>query len=103
MAGSPANVHSSRGVPESRRKAYFLMSIGEDLLPQMRKERKEVGGTKGVELARVAGRGGQDFDCATWLHKADGLPKEQFRHELEKELTEKETEPSELVYFNVGV
>jgi hypothetical protein len=29
------------------------------------------------------------------------MPKEQFKHEVEKELTGKEEEPSELVYFKV--
>ena len=58
-----------RRFPESRRKAYYLMSIHENLPPQARRELKEVGWTKGVELAKVARRDGQHFDCATWLHK----------------------------------
>src|ERR1700727_2117488 len=73
--------------PESRRKAYYLMSIHEHLPPQARRELKEVGWTKGLELAKVARRDGQDFDCATWLHKARVLAKEDFRREVEKELT----------------
>ena len=36
-----------------------------------------------------------------WVHKARALPKEDFRREVEKELTGKETEPSELIYFKV--
>jgi hypothetical protein len=87
--------------PESRRKAYYLMSIHEHLPPQARKDLKAVGWTKGVELAKVARRDGQDFDCATWLHKARGMPKDQFRQEVEKELTGKKTEPSELIYFKL--
>src|SRR5439155_4693411 len=56
--------------------------------------------TKGLELAKLARRGyGQEFDCATWLHKARELPKEQFRREVEKELTGTDTEPSEIIYF----
>src|SRR5437773_11890223 len=35
--------------PESRRKAYYLMSIHEHLPPQARRELKEVGWTKGLE------------------------------------------------------
>jgi hypothetical protein len=62
---------------------------------------KQVGWAKGLELAKVARRDGQDFDCATWLHKARVLPKEDFRRAVEKELTGKETEPSELIYFKV--
>ena len=52
-------------------------------------------------MAKLARRDGQRFDCATWLHKARSLPKEDFRREVEKELTGKETEPSELIYFKV--
>jgi hypothetical protein len=87
--------------PESRRKAYYLMSIHEHLPPQVRKELKEVGWTKGLELAKLARRDGQEFDCATWLHKAREMPKDEFKREVEKELTGKETEPWELVYFKL--
>jgi hypothetical protein len=52
-----------------------------------------------VELAKIARRDRQDFDCATWLHKAREMPKDQFKHEVEKELTGRDTEPSEIVYF----
>jgi len=87
--------------PESRRKAYYLMSIHEHLPPQARRELKQVGWTKGLELAKVARRDGPEFDCATWLHKARQMPKEQFRRVVEKELTGQDTEPSELVYFKL--
>src|SRR5437764_14864333 len=91
-----------RRFPESRRKAYYLMSIHENLPPQVRKELKQVGWTKGLELAKLARRrDGQGFDCATWLHKARVLPKEQFRREVERERTGKETEPWEIVYFKL--
>jgi len=91
-----------RRFPESRRKAYYLMSIHEHLPPEAKRELKEVGWSKGLELAKLARRNdGQDFDCATWLHKARVLAKEQFRHEVEKELTGKDSEPSELIYFKV--
>src|SRR4029077_1994956 len=85
----------ARRFPESRRKAYYLMSIHEHLPPQARRELKEVGWTKGLELAKVARRDGQEFDCATWLHKARSLPKDQFKQEVEKELTGRESEPWE--------
>jgi len=91
-----------RRFPESRRKAYYLMSIHEHLPPEAKRELKHVGWSKGLELAKLARRNeGQDFDCATWLHKARVLPKEQFRHEVEKELTGTDSEPSELIYFKV--
>jgi len=87
--------------PESKRKAYYLMSIHEHLPPQARKQLKEVGWTKGLELAKVARRDRQHFDCATWLHKAQEMPKDQFKQEVERELTGKETEPWEIVYFKL--
>ena len=43
-----------RRFPESTRKAYYLMSIHEHLPPQARKDLKEVGWTKGLELAKFA-------------------------------------------------
>jgi hypothetical protein len=91
----------ARRFPESRRKAYYLMSIHEHLPPQARRELKEVGWTKGLELAKLARSEGQQFDCATWLHKARSLPKEEFKREVEKELTGKETEPWEIIYFKI--
>ncbi|MDP9159329.1 MAG: hypothetical protein M3O09_03755 [Acidobacteriota bacterium] len=88
-----------RRFPESRRKAYYLMSIHEHLPPEARKELKQVGWTKGLELAKVARSAGHEFDCATWLHKAREMPKEEFKREVEKELTGKDTEPWEIIYF----
>ena len=90
-----------RWFPESRRKAYYLMSIHEYLPPQVRRELKQVGWTKGRELAKLVRAQGQDFDCAPWVHKARTLPREQFRSEVEKELTGRETEPWEIVYFKL--
>src|SRR5437588_7192965 len=77
------------------------MSIHEHVAPEARRELKQVGWTKGLELAKLARRNGQHFDCATWLHKAREMPKEQFRREVEKELTGKETESWEIIYFKL--
>jgi hypothetical protein len=85
--------------PESRRKAYYLMSIHEHLPPQVRKELKSIGWTKGRELAKLARAEGQHFDCAPWVHKARSLPREEFTREVEKELTGRDSEPSEIIYF----
>jgi hypothetical protein len=90
-----------RRFPESRRKAYYLMSIHEHLPPQARKQLKEVGWTKALELTKLARRDGQHFDCATWLHRAREMPKEEFQQEVEKELTGRETEPWEIIYFKL--
>ena len=89
----------ARRFPESRRKAYYLMSIHEHLPQEARRDLKQIGWTKGVELAKLARRDGQDFDCATWLHKARELPKDQFKHEVEKELTGLDTEATEIICF----
>ena len=45
-----------RRFPESRRKAYYLMSIHENLPPQARKELEKLGWAKGLELAKLARR-----------------------------------------------
>jgi hypothetical protein len=90
-----------RRFPESRRKAYYLMSIHEHLPPQARNDLKEVGWTKGVELAKIARRDRQHFECAIWLHKAREMTAEQFKQEVERELTGRETEPWEIVYFKL--
>jgi hypothetical protein len=90
-----------RRFPESRRKAYDLMSIHEHLPPQVRNSLKDVGWTKGLELAKLARKQGERFESATWLHKARALPKEDFKREVEKELTGKDSEPSELIFFKV--
>ncbi len=90
----------ARKFPESRRKAYYLMSIHEQLPKSVRKELKQVGWSKAAELAKVARRDGERFDCATWLHNAQQMPKQQFKDEVDKYLTG-ESEPSELIYFKI--
>jgi hypothetical protein len=90
-----------RRFPESRRKAYYLMSIHEHLPPQVRRELKQVGWTKGRELAVLARKQGQHFESAPWVHKARTLPREAFRREIEKALNGEDSEPSELIYFKV--
>jgi hypothetical protein len=89
-----------RKFPESRRKAYYLMSIHEQLPRTVKKQLKQVGWSKAAELAKVARRDGEQFDCANWLHKAQQLPTQQFKDEVEQYLTG-ESEPSELIYFKV--
>ena len=87
--------------PDSRRKAYYLMAIHEHLPPQVRKELKEIGWTKGRELAKLARAEGQRFNCAPWVHKARSMRREEFAREVEKELTGRETEPHEIIYFKI--
>ena len=87
--------------PESRRKAYYLMAIHENLTRVPKSQLREVGWSKAAELVKVARRDRENFDCATWLHKAKELPKEGFKSEVERHLTGKETEPWEIIYFKV--
>ena len=87
--------------PESRRKAYYLMAIHESLTKVPKHQLRMMGWSKAVELVKVARREGENFDCATWLHKAGVLPKEEFKREVEKHLTGIESEPWELIYFKV--
>ena len=90
-----------RKFPASRRKDYYLMSIHENLPPQARKELEKLGWAKGIELAKLARRDQQHFDCATWLHKARELSKEDFHRAVEREFTGKLTEPWQIVYFKM--
>jgi len=90
-----------RRFPGSRRKAYYLMAIHEQLPKQIRNELKQVGWTKAKELAKVARRQGQEFESATWLHKAKHLPKEAFQQEVERCLNGPDAEPWEIIYFKL--
>ncbi len=87
--------------PESRRTAYYLMSIHEHLQKVPKAELRMMGWTKARELAKVARRERQQFESAPWVHKAQQLPREEFKREVEKHLTGKETEPWEIIYFKL--
>ena len=86
---------------ESRRKAYYLMAIHEQLTRIPKHDLQMVGWSKAAELVKVARRDGEEFDCATWLHKAKEMPKEGFKCAVERHLTGKETEAWEILYFKV--
>jgi len=90
-----------RRFPGSRRKAYYLMAIHEKLTRIPKPQLREVGWSKAVELVKVARREGEDFDCATWLHKAKEMPKEGFKDEVQRHLTGKDTESWEIIYFKL--
>jgi len=90
-----------RRFPGSRRKAYYLMAIHEKLTRIPKQQLREVGWSKAIELVKVARREGEDFDSATWLHKAKEMPKEGFKTEVQRHLTGKDTEPWEIIYFKL--
>jgi hypothetical protein len=87
--------------PDSRRKAYYLMAIHENLTRVSKQQLREIGWTKARELAKVARREGERFESAPWVHKAQALPKEEFKREVERHLTGKETEAWEIIYFKL--
>src|ERR1022692_3881348 len=90
-----------RRFPASRRKAYYLMAIHENLTKIPKQQLREIGWRKAAEMVKVARREGERFDCAPWVHKAKDLNREEFQQEVERHLTGKESEPWELIYFKV--
>ena len=91
-----------RRFPESRRKAYYLMSIHEHLPPQARKDLKEIGWTKGRELGEAGAGGGSAASIVQpGCTRPDEMPKEEFKREVEKELTGRDSEPHEIIYFKI--
>jgi hypothetical protein len=82
-------------------KAYYLMAIHENLTRVPKRQLREIGWTKARELAKVARKEGERFESAPWVHKAQVLPKEEFKREVERHLTGKETEAWEIIYFKL--
>ena len=60
-----------------------------------------MGWTKATELAKVARRDGRGSIVQPGCTKRRELPKEEFKREVSKHLTGKETEPWEILYFKV--
>ena len=87
--------------PDSRRKAYYLMSIHDHLRKIPTAEIEQLGWSKALELAKVARSEGRHFDCATWLHKAKGSTKQELKEEVYKYFTGEDYEPYEMVYFKL--
>jgi hypothetical protein len=89
-----------RRFPESRRKAYYLMSIHEHLPPQAKRGTETGWMDEGVETGETGQEGRAGIRLCK-LHKAHEMPKEEFKREVEKELTGRETEPWEIIYFKL--
>jgi len=87
--------------PDSRRKAYYLMSIHDHLKPIPTEEIEHLGWSKALELAKVARSEGRHFDSATWLHRANCSSKQELKEEVEKYFTGQDYEPYEMVYFKL--
>ncbi len=87
--------------PDSRRKAYYLMSIHDHLRQIPTPEIESLGWSKALELAKVARSEGRHFDSATWLHKAKESTKQELKEEVYKYFTGEDYEPYEMVYFKL--
>ena len=87
--------------PDSRRKAYYLMSIHDHLRKIPTEEIENLGWSKALELAKVARSEGRHFDSATWLHKAKESTKQELKEEVYKHFTGEDYEPYEMVYFKL--
>ena len=59
---------------DSRRKAYYLMTIHEHLTRVPKPQLREMGWTKARELVKVARQRWSEFACAPWVHKAKETP-----------------------------
>jgi hypothetical protein len=44
---------------------------------------------------------GQEFDCAPLVHKASLMPREEFKQEVARHVSGQETEPHEILCFEV--
>jgi hypothetical protein len=91
----------SNKFPDSRRKAYYLMSIHDNLRQIPTEEIESLGWSKALELAKVARSQGRRFECATWLHKARESSKEELQKEVHRYFTGEDLEPYEMVYFKL--
>ena len=77
------------------------MSIHEHVPKQIQEGSAGVGWAKAAELVKVARSDRDRFDCERWSQNAQTMPKEQFKHEVEKHLTGQDSEPSDVIYFKL--
>ncbi len=87
--------------PDSRRKAYYLMSIHDNLRQIPTGEIESLGWSKALELAKIARSQGRKFECATWLHTAKESSKEELQQKVHRYFTGEDLEPYEMVCFKL--
>ena len=58
-------------------------------------------GDRTIELVKLARRDRRGFDVQPGRNKAQEMSKEDFKKAVERELTGRETEPWEIVYFKL--
>ena len=108
MLGYPSfEAYLEEKFPDSRRKAYNLMSIHDQLRRIPAPEIEDLGWSKALELVKVARSEGRRFDSATrlhsatWLHKAKESTKQELQEAVHKYFTGGVYEPYEMVYFKL--
>ena len=90
-----------RRFPESRRKAYYLMSIHEHLPPQVRKELKQVGWTKGAGVGQAGAPAGPALRKCNLAAQSPTDAQGGVPAGGGEGADGKDSEPSELIYFKV--
>jgi hypothetical protein len=85
--------------PDSKRKAFYLMSIHESLPHTASGELSDIGWAKAAELSRVARRDREAFAPEEWLSKAKALPLREFQKQVEHHLSG--NEPVEILKFKL--
>src|SRR6516225_6664087 len=81
---------------DSRRKAYYLMSIHDNLRQIPTEEIESLAWSKALELAKVARSEGRRFDSATCLHKARECNKQELKEEVHRYFTGEDSSPTRL-------
>jgi hypothetical protein len=77
------------------------MAVHEHLTPVPKAQLEKLGWSKARELAKIARAEGPEFPLCTWVHKAETMPREEFRREVDRHLTGRATEPWDMLYFKV--
>jgi hypothetical protein len=91
----------ARRFPDSRRKAYYLMTIHEHLTRIPKPQLREMGWTKARELVKVARRDGPEFTCAPWVHKAKSCHENRSNVKSSGILQGKIRRSWEIIYFKL--
>ena len=86
--------------PESRRKAYYLMAIHENLPRIPKRDLSKWAGPRQRSWPKSLAGTDRGSIVQPGCTKPD-LPKEEFKREVERHLTGKETEPWEIIYFKL--
>ena len=99
---NPYDVHTSLLAGEAYADGAIVdLALKEHLAQIPKPHLQEIGWTKAKELAKVARREGERFESATWLHAARSMKTEEFKRQVKRHLTGKETVPRDFLYFAV--